>query len=66
MSSEKRGVLERGANFFEKLHYGIGAAALAGAMIVPMAAEGLVIFSAYEFGHGAVWNWLKNKSKKKS
>jgi hypothetical protein len=63
---EKMGLLERGAAFFEKLHYGLGAAAQAGALIAPAEiAPPLIAFGAYELAHGALWNWLKNRSRQK-
>ncbi len=67
MSKEqgKKGILEKGAGFFEKLHYGIGAVALAGAAIFPAEATALAVFGAYELAHGALWNYLKNKVSKK-
>jgi hypothetical protein len=62
----KQGIIERGAAFFEKLHYGLGAAAIAGALIAPEAiAAPLIVFGAYEIAHGALWNWIKNRSSKK-
>ncbi len=67
VNAEKRGVLERGANFFEKLHYGLGAVALAGSLIAPVEfAAPLIVFGAYEIAHGAIWNYLKNRVAKKS
>lgn len=58
----KGGLLERGANFFEKLHYGIGAVALVGAAVLE--APVLAVISVYEFAHGALWNYLKGKVTK--
>jgi hypothetical protein len=61
-----KGRVERGAAFFEKLHYGIGAAALVGAEIASSSA--LLAFGAYEVLHGAFWTlvtkWRQNKSSK--
>lgn len=67
MSKEQsgKGILERGTGFFEKLHYGIGAAALVGAAIFPAEAAGLAVFGVYEFVHGALWGYLKNRAGKK-
>jgi hypothetical protein len=60
-----KGFIERGANFFEKLHYGLGAVALAGAVVLPEFAAPLVLFGAWEIAHGALWNFIKNRSAKK-
>lgn len=67
MSKEqsRKGIIERGAGFFEKLHYGIGAAALVGAVIIPPAEAALVVFGVYEFAHGALWGYLRNRAGKK-
>lgn len=65
-NGEKRGVLERGANFFEKLHYGLGAAALAGAYVAPEFAPALIVFGVYELAHGGLINVIKNKFFKKN
>ncbi len=67
MAEQKKGIIERGANFFEKLHYGLGAVAVGAALIAPPELAGpLIIFGVYEFTHGALWNWLKNRSSKSS
>jgi hypothetical protein len=59
-----RNKAEGGANFFEKLHYGLGAAALASALIFPPAEAALATVGVYEVAHGFVWNFIKNKIKK--
>lgn len=51
--------MERGAGFFEKLHYGIGAAALAGAIVLPEFSAPLVTIGAFEIVHGALWTVIK-------
>jgi hypothetical protein len=58
-----KGFIERGANFFEKLHYAIGAVAIAGA--VAFESAGLAVVGAWEIAHGALWNFIKNRSAKK-
>ena len=66
MSKEQqKGLIERGANFFEKLNYGLGATALIGALIYPPAETILVTFAALQFAEGALWSWVKNRSHKK-
>jgi hypothetical protein len=58
-----KGIVERGAAFFEKLHYGLGAVALVGAEV--LSSGPLFVFGAWEVAHGALWTWLKNHSKQK-
>jgi len=67
MSKEQgnKGIIERGASFFEKLHYGLGAIALAGSILVPELAAPLVLFGAWEIAHGALWGFVKNRAAKK-
>ena len=65
MSEEQqKGLIEHGASFFEKLNYGLGAAALVGAYIYPPAEAILVAFAALQFAEGALWNWAKNRTTK--
>jgi hypothetical protein len=64
-NQEKKGFFERGAGFFEKLHYGLGAAALAGALVVPEFAAPLAVFGAWEVVHGALWTVIKKGVAKK-
>ncbi|HSX18307.1 MAG TPA: hypothetical protein VLE51_03060 [Candidatus Saccharimonadales bacterium] len=61
----RKGFFERGAAFFEKLHYSIGTVALVGAAVFPEFAAPLAVFGAWEIAHGALWGWLKNRSSKK-
>jgi hypothetical protein len=76
MEKTKPPLWERTANFFEKLHYGIGAVALAGfaaesatgiALVRP---DILLLVAAYEGLHGlainAIKNWFKNRGKSNS
>ncbi|MDB5161446.1 MAG: hypothetical protein JWO96_826 [Candidatus Saccharibacteria bacterium] len=56
-----KGVVERGLNFFEKLHYGLGAAALVGAAIVPEFSAPLIVFGSYELLHGWVLKLIKER-----
>ena len=66
MSEEQqKGLIEHGASFFEKLNYGLGAAALVGALIYPPAETILIAFAALQFAEGALWNWIKNRAGKK-
>lgn len=66
MSKEQqKGLIERGAGFFEKLNYGLGAIALVGAAIYPSAETILVAFAALQFAEGALWNWAKSRAAKK-
>jgi hypothetical protein len=62
---QEKGLLERSAGFFERLHYAIGGVALVGAVVLPELSAPLALFGAYEIVHGAVWNWIKNKTAKK-
>jgi hypothetical protein len=62
---QAKGLLESGAGFFERLHYAIGGVALVGAVVLPEFTGPLAVFGAYEIVHGAVWNWIKNKTAKK-
>ncbi|HVS78724.1 MAG TPA: hypothetical protein VHD84_00325 [Candidatus Saccharimonadales bacterium] len=59
---------ERSANFFEKLHYGIGAVALAGYAVFQK--EILATVGVIEIAHGLVINgiknWFKNRKNKNS
>jgi hypothetical protein len=68
MSKEQgnKGFIERSAGFFEKLHYGLGAIALTGAILAPELAAPLILFGAWEVAHGALWGFIKNRSGKKS
>ena len=65
MSKEQgnKGLIERGAGFFEKLHYAIGAVALVGAVAFESVA--LTVIGAWEIAHGALWGFIKNRSAKK-
>lgn len=66
MAEKNKGIVERGAGFFEKLHYGLGAVAIAGAFIAPeKIAAPLLVFGAYEIVHGALWTFIKQLGKKK-
>jgi hypothetical protein len=60
---EKKGVLERGAAFFEKLHYAIGAVALGGYLLFESATLGAV--AVWEGLHGLAWGWIRNRTAKK-
>ena len=64
-TEQKKGAVERGANFFEKLNYGLGAAALVGALIYPPAETILIAFASLQIAEGALWNWIKNRAGKK-
>jgi hypothetical protein len=65
--AQKAPLWERGANFFKKLHYAIGAVALVGYAIFQK--EILAVVGIYELAHGLVIegikNWIKNRSKNK-
>jgi hypothetical protein len=60
-----KGFIERGAGFFEKLHYGLGVAALAGSVLLPEFSAPLIVFGAWEIAHGALWTFIKNRASKK-
>jgi hypothetical protein len=63
MKGEKKpSFLERTANFFEKLHYGIGAIALAGAAL--FGSEILAEVAILECIHGLAIHGLKNFIKR--
>lgn len=62
----RSGVIERSANFLKKLHYGLGAVALAGAEVVAPAAAVLVPFATWEGAHGLFWQWVEKRSAKKA
>ncbi|HSW78776.1 MAG TPA: hypothetical protein VLF88_02050 [Candidatus Babeliales bacterium] len=57
---QSKGLLEKGAGFFEKLHYAIGGVALIGAVALPEIASPLAVFGAYEIVHGVLWTFIKN------
>jgi len=61
----KGGILERGAGFFEKLHYGLGAVALVGAAVFPEFSVPLAIIGAWEIVHGGLWTVIKSGVSKK-
>lgn len=63
--AEKKGFFERGAGFFEKLHYGLGAAALAGAVVAPEFAAPLTTIGVFEIAHGGLWTVIKKAGVKK-
>ncbi len=64
--SSKPGIMERSANFFERLHYAIGAVALGGAIVESAVGvalvnpEALAVVGVIELGHGLIINGIKN------
>jgi hypothetical protein len=64
----KKGIVERSASALEKIHYGIGIAALAGSVVFPEFAAPLAVIGAWEIVHGGLWTvvkkWRQNKSTK--
>lgn len=63
----KKGIFERGAAFYEKLNYGLGAAAIAGSLIAPPeVAPFLVAFGALQFAEGALIRWIRKGGARKA
>jgi hypothetical protein len=62
---QAKGKWERFGGFWEKIHYGIGAAALTGSVAFPEAAPFLATVGVIEVGHGLLWNYFKKIGKKK-
>ena len=64
MANEQgKGLIERGAGFFEKLHFAIGAVAIGGALAFESTT--LAVVGAWEIAHGALWNFIKHRAAKK-
>jgi len=66
MAGQEKGRGERFAGFWEKLHYGLGAAALAGSVLLPEVAAPLAVIGFFEIAHGALWTVIKKGVSKKS
>lgn len=61
MKGEKGKGIDRGLAFYEKLQYGIGAVALAGALVLPEFSGPLVAYGVFQFAQGALVRWVRNR-----
>jgi hypothetical protein len=63
MSEVKKKDWERFAGFWERVHYGLGGAALIGSVFLPAEAAAPVGFGLLVIGYGYLWNRVKNPIK---
>lgn len=65
MKGEKGKGFDRGLEFYEKLQYGIGAIALAGAAIFPEFSAPLAVYGVIQFAQGALVRIIRNRRNQK-